>query len=137
IAGDGACSYSGDTGPAKTARLNDPVGVALDLSGNLYIADLGNYRIRRVSSDGIITTIAGTGTPGYSGDGGPATNAQLNSPIGLAVDSVGNIYIGDLGCRCVRRVATNGVITTIAGTGVYGYSGDGGPATSAQLGGPY
>jgi uncharacterized protein (TIGR03437 family) len=195
IAGNGgSADYGGDGGQALNSRLNAPTGVAVDASGNLYIADSGNYRVRKVSTAGVITTVAGNGTPGYSGDGGPATRAQLTWPLGLAVDSAGNLYIGD-GTRVrkvladdtiltvagnglpfgpggsavtgdggpataaqltvpsglavdstgslyildtennrVRKVSQNGIITTFAGNGVPGYSGDGGPATSAQLG---
>jgi uncharacterized protein (TIGR03437 family) len=123
--------YSGDGGPALDARLNWPHGVALDASGNLYIADTVNARVRKVGLDGRISTIAGTGVSGYSGDGGPATAAQLLGPFGLAIDSTGNLFIGD-GSR-VREVLADGTIRTVAGAGTFGYSGDGGPAAAAQL----
>jgi sugar lactone lactonase YvrE len=118
---------------ATSAQLNEPMGVAVDGSGNLYIADRANHRIRKVSSSGIITTVAGTGVVGYSGDGGQATCAQLYSPFGVAVDGSGNLYIADFGNHCIRKVSPSGIITTVAGTGAYGYGGDEGPATSAQL----
>ena len=103
----------------------------MDSAGNLYIADSGNNRIRKVSN-GVITTVAGNGTAGFSGDNGPATSAQLNYPQGVAVDSAGNLYIADTGNNRIRKVS-NGVITTVAGNGTAGFSGDNGPATSAQL----
>jgi sugar lactone lactonase YvrE len=106
--------------------------VAVDGSGNVYVADTNNYRVRKISSPGIITTIAGNGTRGWSGDGGPAVQARLTSPVGLKLDSAGNLYIAD--GATVRMVSPAGIITTVAGTGVQGLSGDGGPATSAQIG---
>jgi hypothetical protein len=127
----------GDGGPATSAGVSTPSGVAVDLAGNLYIADRGNNRIRKVTTDGTINTVAGTGIAGYSGDGGPATAAELNLPWGLAVDASGNIYISDTYNARVRMVGTNGTITTIAGNGNQGSGGDGGPATSAQLTQPY
>ena len=133
IAGTGERGYSGDGGPATGARLNGPRGVAVDGSGNLYIADRGNDRIRRVDAGGTITTIAGTGEQGYSGDGGPATGARLNTPRGVAVDGLGAVYIAEWGNHRIRRVDAGGTITTVAGTGEGGYSGDGGPAAGAWL----
>ena len=130
FAGNGMATFSGDGGLATKAALNAPVGVAADAAGNVYIADKSNHRIRKVSSDGIITTIAGNGT---SGDGGPATSAALSSPVGVAVDSTGGVYISDN--SQVRKVSGT-VINTLAGNGNYGFSGDGGPATSAALNGP-
>ncbi len=130
-AGNGYSSYSGDGGPATSAQLSASA-VAVDSAGNLYIADSDNYRIRKVSPDGVITTIAGTGTGGYSGDGGLAINAQINLPYAVAVDSAGNVYIADLS-YVVRKVSPEGIITTVAGNGTKGYSGDGGPATNASL----
>jgi uncharacterized protein (TIGR03437 family) len=127
----GTCGFSGDGGLAISAELCDPTGVAVDAAGNLYIADERNNRIRKVSN-GLITTVAGTGTPGFSGDNGPATSAQLNSPIGVAVDAAGNLYIDDDRNDRIREVS-NGVITSVAGNGTQGFSGDNGPATSAQL----
>ena len=134
VAGSGTLGYSGDNGPAVNAQLNVPLGVAVDSDGNLYIADSDNNCVRRVSN-GVITTVAGNGMAGFSGDGGPAVQARLNYPLGVAVDSVGNLYVADASNNRVRRVS-NGIITTIAGTGARGFSGDGGPATAAQLYGP-
>jgi uncharacterized protein (TIGR03437 family) len=131
LAGNGTQGFGGDNGPAGSAQLNSPIGVAVDKSGNVYIADFGNNRIRMVNSGGAISTIAGT-TQGYSGDGGAATAAQLNNPQGVAVDSAGRVYIADTANNRVRMVS-GGVISTIAGTGIAGSSGDGGPAVNAQL----
>jgi RHS repeat-associated protein len=136
VAGTGASGYSGDGGPATNAMLFGPGGVALSPDGSLYIADSINSRIRRVGPDGIITTVAGTGTVGYSGDGGPATGAQLGTPNGIAVSPDGGLYIADYFNNSIRRVGPDGIITTVAGTGASGYSGDGGPATNAMLFGP-
>ena len=143
----GIGGYSGDGGPAVEAQLNFPRAVAVDGAGNVYFADYGNHLIRRVDTRGIITTIAGTGEGtgeeryyqgGYSGDGGPAVEARLYNPFGLAVDGGGNLYIADTWNNRIRRVDPKGTITTIAGTGGRsGYSGDGGPAVEAQLGGPF
>ncbi|MDP9442396.1 MAG: right-handed parallel beta-helix repeat-containing protein [Actinomycetota bacterium] len=133
VAGTGVFGYSGDAGPATHARLSFPHGVAVDGSGNVYIADTGNDRVRKVDASGTITTVAGTGGDGYSGDGGPATAAELSSPYGVAVDSAGNLYIADTINHRIRKVDASGTITTVAGTGDHGYSGDGGPATQAQL----
>jgi hypothetical protein len=137
VAGDGVAGYSGDGGPATSAELNVPYGVLADGSGNFYIADYYNSAVRKVTPAGTITTIAGNGTAGYSGDGGPATSAQLYEPASLALDSSGDLYIGDRGNNTVREVTPAGIISTVAGTGIGGYSGDNGPATSAQLNGPY
>ena len=139
VAGSGPPGYSGDGGPATSAQLNSPQGVAVDASGNFFIADTGNNRIRRVdAATGIITTVAGNGVGGYSGDGGPATSASLNQPNGVAVDSSGNLFIADTGNHRIRRVdAVTGTITTVAGNGTQGFSGDGGAATSAELNFPY
>jgi uncharacterized protein (TIGR03437 family) len=128
-------SYSGDGGPAANALLNNPVAVLLDPAGNLYITDNGNNAVRKVNTSGIITTAVGdgTGNAGYLGDGGPATSAELNDPKGLGMDSYGNLYIADHGNSVIRMVAPSGIITTIAGNRTFGYSGDGGPATSAEL----
>jgi RHS repeat-associated protein len=137
VAGGPANYYLGDGGPAIEASLKGPGDVVVDSSGNLYIADFDNHRIRKVDTSGIISTIAGSGVPGYTGDGGPATQAQLVHPIGVDVDAAGNIYIADLDNYRIRKVDTNGIITTMAGTEVPGYSGDGGPATEAQLNKPW
>ena len=129
--------YGGDGHTATSARLNAPQGIAVDAAGDLYIADTGNNRVRRVDhSTGVITTAAGTGTAGGTGDHGPATGAQLSSPEGLDVDAAGNVYIADTGNNRVRRISPGGTITTIAGTGTAGISGGNGPATSAQLSAP-
>jgi sugar lactone lactonase YvrE len=135
IAGTGTSSYSGDNGPATSATLNNPSGVALDSAGNIYIADLGNSRIRKVTvSTGIISTIAGTGTVSYSGDNGQATSATLNYPFGVGLDTASNVYIADTSNHRIRKVTiSTGIITTFAGTGTASYSGDNGPATSATL----
>ena len=135
IVGTGEPGYSGDGGPATQALLRDPVGVAVDGNGHLYIADADNRRIRRVDAfTGTISTIAGTGEPGYSGDGGLATQAQLRYPQGVAVDGAGNLYIADSDNNRIRKVsAATGTISTIVGTGGWGYSGDGGLATQAEL----
>jgi sugar lactone lactonase YvrE len=132
VAGNGSPRYAGDGGAATNACLYAPIGVALDGSGNLYIADSFNVRVRKVNTDGIITTVAGGGS---GGDGGPATNASLNAPEGVALDAFGNLYIATLGNR-VRAVSTNGIITTVAGNGTGGFSGDGGAATNANLNQP-
>jgi uncharacterized protein (TIGR03437 family) len=131
VAGGG--TSLGDNGPATIAQLSGAAGVALDSAGNLYIADANYCRIRKVSN-GVITTVAGNGTCGFSGDNGLATNAQLSYPQSVAVDSGGNLYISDTWNNRVRKVS-NGVITTVAGNGNPGFSGDGGPATGARLGG--
>ena len=133
IAGTGKDGYEGDGGPAVAARLYTPYWVSRDAHGNLFIVDHDNHCIRRIDPSGIISTIAGTGQPGFSGDGGPAVDARLNRPGGMAIDSLGNIYIADLRNSRIRKVDTAGVITTVAGTDRPGYSGDGGPAISAQL----
>jgi sugar lactone lactonase YvrE len=131
VAGNGTPGFSGDNGPATSARLFEPVGVAVDSAGNLYIADFRNSRVRRVSK-GVITTVAGNGRGGFSGDNGPATSAQLVEPFGVAVDSADNLYIADGEDGRIRKV-TNGVITTVAGNGTPGFSGDDGPAITANL----
>lgn len=136
VAGNGNSGFNGDGGLAVHATLKFPNGIAMDTLGNLYIADSFNYRIRKVTPDGIISTVAGNGTEGYAGDGGPATGAQLDFPNGIAVGSSGTIYIADTSNNAIRRVTTNGVISTVAGNGIYGYSGDGGLAISAQLASP-
>ncbi len=134
VAGNGSQGYSGDTGPATGAMLSGPQGVAVDASGNLYISDSLNGVVREVTASGTISTFAGNGIDGYSGDGGPARAAEFGSPAGIAVDSAGNVYIADSGSR-IRKVFTSGIIETIAGSGVRGYSGDGGAATSATING--
>ena len=178
IAGTGASGYGGDGAPAVDAQLSQPYGIAVDNEGNIFIADSGNHRVRKVTPDGIITTVAGTGVQGYSGDGGPATSAELNAPRDVAVDREGNLFILDYGNNRIRRVSPDGIIeqalpppphvnygrpqgievddegnvfvvdtnyaviwkvspdgkhTVVAGNWLHGYSGDGGPATSAEL----
>lgn len=138
---DGISGFGGDGGTATSATLNTPTGLAIDGAGNVYIADSGNHRIRRVDSNGIITTVAGSSGPygGFAGDGSLAANAQLNTPIGLVADHLGNLYIADAGNARVRRIDPQGIITTVAGSGVTSgcfadcYSGDGGRAILAQL----
>ncbi len=133
VAGNGDKGFSGDGGPATAASLSFPRDVAVDASGNLYIADTANNRVRRVDPDGVITTVAGTGEFGFSGDGGPAVDASLNVPAGITLDKSGNLYLTDFNNNRVRRVDPNGMITTVAGTGERGFSGDGGPAVTASL----
>jgi hypothetical protein len=133
VAGNGIAGSSGDGGPATSAELNGPRGVTEDIYGNLYIAEFYGQRVRKVTPTGTITTLAGNGTQGYSGDGGPATSAELNGPYRVTVDLAGNVYIPDSGNSRVRKVSPNGTITTFAGSGSSGYAGDGGPATSAVL----
>ena len=155
IAGTGTASYSGDNGQATDATIYAPAGLAFDSSGNVYFSELYNQRIRKITaSTGIITTYAGTGSCTYSGDGGAASSASLCLPEGLAIDAsgnqsftyyrsttltairtlLGNIYIGDAGNHRVRKITVStGVISTIAGTGTASYSGDNGPATSANM----
>jgi sugar lactone lactonase YvrE len=137
VVGTGQPGYAGDGGPARAATLASPAGVAFDGRGNLYIADHDNNRVRRVDPAGVITTVAGNGTQGATGDGGPATAAALSLPISVAADASGNLAIADQGNNKVRRVdAGNGVITTLAGTGDVGLYGMGGPATSAVISAP-
>ena len=135
VAGNGTAGFAGDGGLATNAELKGPQGVTVDSAGNLYIADYLNFRIRKVDvATGIITTVAGSGSGVYSGDGGPATSAGLVAPGEVYVDSVGNLYITDYnGCRIRKVAAGTGIITTVAGNGTVGYAGDGGPATSAEL----
>jgi len=137
VAGDGTYAFGGDNGPATSAQIDRPFRVAVDAAGNIYIADFDNNVIREVSiATGIITTIAGTGTAGYSGDGGPAVSAQMDRPSALAVNAAGDLFFFDLGKSVVRKIS-NGIISTIAGNGVRGYSGDNGPALNAELGRSY
>jgi sugar lactone lactonase YvrE len=136
VAGNGIYGFSGDGQAATNAQLWQPYGVAVDAAGNLFVSDLLNTDVRKVGTNGIITTVAGNGSAGYSGDGGPATNAEMHWPEGIAVDASGNLFIADSGNQCIRKVGTNGIITTVAGDGTYGFSGDGGAAVNAQLDNP-
>jgi len=133
VAGNNIRGYSGDGGPATSASLNYPTSVAVDEAGNLYIADATNHNIRKVAANGTISTVAGNGTRGFSGDGGPAISASLFDPRGVTVDDAGNIYIADSGNNRIRKVDANGTIFTVAGDGTNDFSGDDGPATSASL----
>jgi sugar lactone lactonase YvrE len=133
FAGNGVNGSSGDGGPATAAEMQAPWSVAVDAAGNLYISDADDNRIRRVGTDGVITTFAGTGGCGFSGDGGPATSAELCSPYGIAFDALGNLYVSDYNATRIRKITPTGTITTIAGTGVEIDSGDGGPAISASI----
>jgi hypothetical protein len=136
VVGNGGATYSGDGGPATAASLDQPYQVVVDGVGNLWIADAYNNRVRFVGTNGIITTVAGGGTNGL-GDGGMATNAGLAWPYGVALDGAGNLYIGDYDDNRIRRVDTNGIITTIAGNGTGWFSGDGGPGTNADIWHPW
>src|SRR5436309_694994 len=138
LAGTGVKGFAGDGGPATEARLSGPTGVARGPDGALYICDTDNHRIRKVTREGTITTIAGTGEAGWSGDGGPATAAKLNEPYEVRFDASGNIYWVERASATVRKCdAKTGIVTTIAGTGAEGFSGDGGPAKRAQLNEPH
>jgi uncharacterized protein (TIGR03437 family) len=137
VAGTGTSGFSGDNGPAPAANINGSLLPVFDSAGNMYFADFNNQRIRKVTPQGIISTIAGNGTAGFLGDGGPAISAQLSSPISAAIDSKGNIYITDRGNNRIRKVtAGTGVISTFVGTGAAGYGGDNGPATAALINAP-
>jgi sugar lactone lactonase YvrE len=128
-------SALGDGGPATAARISNPSSLAFDASGNLYITEPFDSRVRKVTPGGTITTFAGTGQAGYSGDNGPAASAKVSTPVDVKVDANGNVYIADLTASVVRKVATNGIITTVAGNGTKGFTGDGGPATQAEISG--
>lgn len=133
IAGTGVAGFNGDDRPAITAQLATPAGLAIDAAGRLYIADLGNHRVRRVDADGIIRTVAGNGARDFSGDGGPAAAASLAYPSDVAFDTLGNIFITDVGNYRVRKIDPDGIITTVAGNGQRGFAGDGGPALEASF----
>jgi uncharacterized protein (TIGR03437 family) len=136
VAGSGTAGFAGDGGAAASAQLNFPFGLAVDAAGNLYIAEFGNNRVRKVSAGGNISTLAGTGVSGFGGDGSQAVNAMLSGPQGVAVDSAGNVFIADTNNNRVRMVAPSGVITTVAGNGASGADGDGGSALAAKVGNP-
>jgi sugar lactone lactonase YvrE len=142
VAGNGKRAFAGDGGPATEASLIGPDDMLVDDAGNLIIADSGNHRIRKVTADGIISTVAGTGKPSdksestYSGDGGPAVKARLHLPAALALDSAGNLYVGDFLNHVVRKIATDGTITTLAGVGKRGFDDDGRPATKTRINEP-
>jgi hypothetical protein len=131
VAGTGKPGFSGDNGQATKAMLGGPEGVAVDASGNLYIADTGNQRIRYVNTGGIITTIAGTGATRFSGDGGAATAATFSTPVGVSLDASGNVYVADEFNNRIRRFVPGGAIATFAGTTIS--VGDGGPSTQARI----
>lgn len=133
VAGNGTPGYAGDGGQATAASFAETISVTVDAAGNRYVLDRGNVRIRKVTPAGVVSTVVGTGAPGDSGDGGPATAATFRDVYDIAVDGAGNLYFGDWQSHRIRRVDTNGIITTIAGNGVAGYSGDGGPAVDAQI----
>ena len=133
VAGTSLSGYSGDGGTASAAQLSSPGGLATDSAGNLYIADTGNHCVRRVTPDGNISTVAGTGTGGYAGDGGSALSGKLNAPQGLAADRYGNLFIADTNNNVVRKISPSGVITTFAGDGTAGYAYDGYYARESQL----
>ncbi len=133
IAGNGIYGYSGDGGPSTAAELNGPMGIYEDASGNIYVADIGNERIRKIDVNGIISTFAGNGNYGFSGDGGLAIAATFEDPAGICGDDLGNMYVADEFNNRVRKINPNGIISTIAGSGARGYAGDGGAAIQAAL----
>lgn len=138
FAGTGSRGFRGDGGPANQAQLNNPFAVARGPDGYIYICDVDNHRIRRVAKDGTISTFAGNGKKAYAGDGGPAVHAALNQPYELAWDSAGHLYFVEIGNHVVRKVdAQKGTISTVAGNGKAGFSGDGGPANKAQMNAPH
>jgi hypothetical protein len=136
FAGTGAPGAAGDEGPAVDAAMGDPAGLAVGSDGSVYVAQSAEHRIRRIRPDGIIEPFAGVGTGSFSGDGGPATRAALNFPLGLTVGSDGSVYLADSFNHRVRRVGVDGLIQTVAGMGLSGFEGDGGPATAAKLNEP-
>jgi hypothetical protein len=136
VAGSGMVGYTGDGGPATAAGLDNPYGVAVDGAGDLFIADTGDHRVREVTPDGIIHTVAGNGIAGTTGDGGQATQAELNAPVDLALDGHGDLFISDGTANVIREVTTDGLIHTFAGTGVAGFNGDCIPASQALVNDP-
>jgi sugar lactone lactonase YvrE len=137
IAGSGERGYAGDGGPAEAAQFSFSMsGIAVDARASVFVADSGNHRIRRVGPDGVVDTVAGTGTAGYAGDGGPARAAQFANPQGVAAAADGSLYVADTGNNRVRRITPDGIVRTIAGNGTRGMSGNKGPAPIAQLNEP-
>jgi len=137
VAGNGDPAFSGDGGPATNASINHPIGITFDEVGNLYFSDRYNNRIRKINAAGIITTFAGNGMVGDTGNGGIATAAEFNGPGSLKFDRFGNLYVSDIFNNCIRMISTAGIINTIAGNGIAANSGDGGPATAAGINNPY
>ena len=137
IAGNGWAGFGGDKGPALKASLNFPAGLCVDLSGNLYVADRNNHRVRRIDASGTITTVAGTGIPDWGGDGGPAIEAHLNFPSDVVCDGKGNLYISDRSNNRIRKVNSKGVISTVVGLGLPEFGGDFGSAKDAFLKYPF
>jgi streptogramin lyase len=138
IAGTGTKGFSGDGGPASAAQLNNPFGLARGPDGALYICDMENHRIRKLGADGKITTVAGTGEKGWSGDGGPALQAKLNEPYEVCFDRSGNPFWVERASHTARKLdVKSGIISTVAGSGAMGFAGDGGPATAAKLNQPH
>ena len=133
FAGTGEAGFAGDGGPALQAKINFPHAITATNNGTLYFTDTRNHRVRQITPDGIITTIAGNGQAGFSGDGGSALNASLNLPEGIAVDARGNVFIAEFNNHRIRKVSPAGIITTVAGNGTAGFSGDGGPAIKAAM----
>src|SRR5436305_1977758 len=136
IAGTGVAGYSGDGGPALKAQLNGPMGVAADQFGDVFVADTRNNRVRKITADGTIFTIMGNGNAGFLGDGGVGTKAAVHAPQGVAVDGFGNVYVADTANHRIRMATLTRAVSTIAGTGRAGFSGDGGPAVNAQVNSP-
>jgi len=137
FAGNGSEGNSGDGGPATLAQVAGPVDVTVDAAGNVYFADFGNERVRKIDPSGTISTVAGSGVAGDAGDGGAAVKARLRSPTGVTLDAAGNLYIADSNNHRIRKVTPAGKISSFAGTGVKGLAGNGGPATAASLNRPY
>lgn len=133
VAGNGSGGYNGDNGPAISTQLGVPYQIRFDAAGNLFIADQGFSVVRKINTSGIIITVAGNRSSGYAGDNGLATSAQLNSPEAVAFDTKGNIFIADYSNNAIRKINASGIITTVVGNGTHGYTGDGGPSTSALL----
>jgi sugar lactone lactonase YvrE len=133
VAGNGIGGFSGDGGPARQASVFAPTGIAVDPAGNVYVAENFNFRIRKVAPDGTISTFAGTGERGFGGDNGPAIRARLDNVHGVAIGVDNSVYFADFGNNRIRKIAPNGVITTVAGNGRFGFGGDNGPAVTASL----